>query len=97
MSVLNRIKEMQDEHRKTEHCVVCGVDTKIPVTMHVDLRFHYVEGAGQLCRTCYNKAYQDESKNIWICSICKKDTSNVEYDYLMGTDHLECALKREMK
>lgn len=97
MSILNRIKALQETHRKTEHCVACGKDTAIPVDMHVDLRFHYVEGAGQLCRTCYNKVYQDESASVWTCSICKKDTSEVEYDYLMGTDHLECVLKREMK
>jgi len=97
MSVLNRIKEMQEAHRKTEHCVVCGVDTKVPVTMHVDLRFFYVEGAGQLCKECYNRAYQSDTKNPWVCGICGKDTSMVEYDYLMGTDHLGCVLEKEMK
>jgi hypothetical protein len=30
----------------------------------------------------------------WTCSICGKDTSNVEYDYLAnGTDHLSCYLQ----
>jgi hypothetical protein len=29
----------------------------------------------------------------WICQYCGKDTSNIDYDYLVGNDHLECALK----
>jgi DNA-directed RNA polymerase subunit RPC12/RpoP len=29
------------------------------------------------------------------CSICGEDTSEVEYDYLVGYDHLSCVLKEE--
>jgi hypothetical protein len=29
------------------------------------------------------------------CSICGKDTTNVDYDYLVGYDHLGCVLKQE--
>ena len=29
------------------------------------------------------------------CSICNEDTSEVDYDYLVGYDHLGCALKME--
>ena len=28
----------------------------------------------------------------WICRYCGKDTSNVDYDYMDGYDHLSCAL-----
>lgn len=31
----------------------------------------------------------------FICSICNKDTSNVDYDYLVGYDHLSCVLQNE--
>jgi hypothetical protein len=31
----------------------------------------------------------------FICSICNKDTSNIDYDYLVGTDHLSCVLETE--
>jgi len=31
------------------------------------------------------------------CSICGKNTSEVEYDYLVGCDHLECVLKTKEK
>ena len=32
-------------------------------------------------------------ENQWVCKICGKDTSEVEYDYLVGTNHLGCELK----
>ena len=31
----------------------------------------------------------------YVCSICNKDTSNIDYDYLVGTDHLSCVLQTE--
>jgi hypothetical protein len=34
---------------------------------------------------------------MWTCQFCGKDTSNVEYDYLNGYDHLSCALKADNK
>ena len=34
---------------------------------------------------------------MYICQYCGKDTSEVEYDYLSGTDHLSCALENERK
>ena len=33
--------------------------------------------------------------NNFICSICNKDTSNIDIDYLVGTDHLACVLTTE--
>jgi len=33
----------------------------------------------------------------WVCSVCGENTSEVEYDYLVGWDHLSCRLKQEMK
>jgi hypothetical protein len=29
----------------------------------------------------------------WTCSICKQDTSEIDYDYLVGYDHLKCVLE----
>ncbi len=31
----------------------------------------------------------------WTCTICGKDTSDVDYDYLVGFDHLGCVLNQE--
>ena len=36
-----------------EKCVMCGVETTILKTTHIDFRYGYVDGAGQLCRECY--------------------------------------------
>ena len=38
---------------ETDKCVSCNKDTGIPKDTHVDLRKHYVEGAGQLCSKCF--------------------------------------------
>ena len=45
------------------------------------------------------KTTKMENKQIsmWTCQFCGKDTSNVEYDYLNGYDHLSCALNAEIK
>jgi hypothetical protein len=31
----------------------------------------------------------------WTCSICGESTEEIEYDYLVGYDHLGCVLKQE--
>ena len=33
----------------------------------------------------------------WVCSICGKDTSDVDYDYLVGWDHIGCRISEEIK
>ena len=43
---------------ETEPCVSCGVDTKVPKSLHIDQRAYYVEGSGQLCKTCFDKIYK---------------------------------------
>jgi hypothetical protein len=40
-----------------ETCVMCGAVTDVPVNLHIDFRKTFVEGAGQLCGTCYDKIY----------------------------------------
>jgi hypothetical protein len=36
-----------------EDCIMCGKKTETLKTTHIDFRYGYVEGAGQLCRECY--------------------------------------------
>ena len=33
--------------------------------------------------------------SLFTCQYCGKDTSEIEYDYLVGVDHLSCALEAE--
>jgi hypothetical protein len=36
-------------------CVLCGIETSYRRSTHIDFRYGYVEGAGQLCKTCYDR------------------------------------------
>ena len=40
-----------------ESCVNCHTETDVDVATHVDLRYYYVEGSGQLCRQCWEEVY----------------------------------------
>jgi hypothetical protein len=39
----------------TEKCISCGVETNVPVALHVDCRYFYIDGAGQCCKECFEK------------------------------------------
>ena len=55
----NRIHE-KDEQPKVEmdECVSCGKETIYPKNMHIDYRYNYVEGSGQLCQECADRIYK---------------------------------------
>lgn len=38
-----------------DRCVICGRETPYDKTDHIMTRQCYVEGCGQLCKTCFNK------------------------------------------
>lgn len=38
-----------------EHCILCGKETPYDFETHIDFRHGYIEGAGQLCKSCYDK------------------------------------------
>ena len=38
-----------------DKCVLCGVETPYEFETHVDYRYGYIEGAGQLCKPCYDR------------------------------------------
>ena len=40
-----------------EKCVSCGVETSYDITENINYRSFYIEGAGQLCKECYDKTY----------------------------------------
>jgi hypothetical protein len=37
-----------------DYCVICGKETLYDVETHIDYRIGYVEGAGQLCSSCWD-------------------------------------------
>ena len=55
----NKIEKLPKDDFKVvsemEECIVCGVDTNEPKDKHIDYRYNYVEGAGQLCSKCAEK------------------------------------------
>lgn len=51
---------------------------------------------GAKVRRMYWETQQGKTTKSWICSLCGEDTSNVDYDYLIGFDHLSCRLSKEM-
>jgi len=48
---------MKKEEEK-EKCVSCEAETPYSRNTHIDLREHYVECAGQLCKKCYDEIYK---------------------------------------
>ena len=40
-------------------CVICGRTTIYSRDTHIDYREYYVEGAGQLCKSCCEKIYRE--------------------------------------
>jgi len=46
--------EHQDTLKK-DKCVICGKESKYPKKDHIDNRYGYVEGCGQVCYECFKK------------------------------------------
>ncbi len=54
----NKIKKKDNDFEvlpEMETCIVCGVETNEPKDKHVDFRYNYIDGAGQLCSKCAEK------------------------------------------
>jgi hypothetical protein len=58
-------------------CVMCSNETLYDFTDHIDMRYGYIEGVGQLCIECYT----NKTKTIQIPVQLVKETSN---DYELG-------------
>ena len=50
--VAHCIKESSTDETK-DKCVICGCITEYDRFDHIDKRYHYIEGAGQVCPDCY--------------------------------------------
>ena len=44
-----------------------------------------------------DNAVKDAYMERWTCSVCEEHTHEVNYDYLSGTDHLECVSEKTEK
>ena len=73
--MVTKIKFMQNKKDSIEYCILCGVDTGYKFSDHIDFRNGYVEGAGQLCRSCYNNP-QDVDVSFKVTENFIKTNSN---------------------
>ena len=46
--------------QEKEKCVICNEETPFNKNDHVDSRCYYVEGAGQLCKKCWNEIWNED-------------------------------------
>ena len=56
-SYMNKMLKDNPPKEEMDKCVFCNKETEYPKSLHIDYRNHYVEGAGQLCKECYDKVY----------------------------------------
>ncbi len=63
----------KDEFELYENCIMCNAETTILKSTHIDFRYGYVEGVGQMCRECYLK---ENTNLITINSRIIIDTPN---------------------
>lgn len=45
-------------------CVMCGAETPYDYETNINFRYGYVEGAGQMCKSCYDEG--TERKQILV-------------------------------
>jgi hypothetical protein len=57
-----------------DKCVICGKDSSYDFETHIDYRTGYIEGAGQLCESCYNRGTSRE--HLAIPTYLITDTPN---------------------
>lgn len=74
-------------------CIMCGKETAYDFETHVDMRYGYVEGAGQCCRECYDKTYGKEEDDYvtrtmrnrtTLITISGEDILNTPNDFDLG-------------
>lgn len=57
--LVDKIMEVVNGDLK-DNCVLCGESTPYQKSTHIDFRDYYVEGSGQLCKTCYTNIYNKD-------------------------------------
>lgn len=85
-------------------CIECYRKGNQSNRSHITIPEDYIKSypndmeLGSKVRSFYYENYGTKQEvNKMTCSLCGDDTSNVDYDYLAGTDHISCILANEMK
>jgi len=63
-----------------DKCITCGKETPYHLDVNIEYRSHYVEGAGQLCKQCWDGVYESEDERIYLVgeSLIKETPNNYE-------------------
>lgn len=51
-----------------ERCIICGKQTEISASTHIELRECYIAGCGQLCLACYKNLRNTNEKGNRLLS-----------------------------
>ena len=43
-----------------DRCIKCDVETPYHMDVNIEYRNFYIEGAGQLCKECYDDLFEEE-------------------------------------
>lgn len=62
----------------------------------IEVKGYYNSEERDILNGVRNYWFESKYRGKWICRYCLQSTKDVDYDYLDGTDHLECSLKEEM-
>jgi hypothetical protein len=71
-------------------CIMCGVETPYDFETHIDLRYGYIEGAGQLCEKCYEGKTEFISteeimrRRTTLITVSEEDVLNTPNDSELG-------------
>ena len=49
-----------------DRCITCGVETPYHKDVNIEYRSHYVEGAGQLCKKCWDDLCSSGEDTIYF-------------------------------
>lgn len=64
-----------------ETCITCKNETPYHISTDIEYRSHYVEGAGQLCKDCWDEYFNNDDNVLMISEKIIKDTPN---NYKLG-------------
>ena len=70
---------MEKPKNKKDKCVSCDTETQYDEFDHIDSRYFYIEGCGQLCYDCFNEIYLKKNERI---QQVKKRSACVSESYL---------------
>ena len=57
-----------------------------------------LDGGSKLDTPIYEKSVEQKARETWVCSICGKNTYDVDWDYIgSDTNHLGCELEHEKR